>query len=64
MPLRGNALGKEMQRQFFQGIGKPEPLRQALAGCRSRRGNDEHSLVSKVTEEALLRAQLRCHGSP
>ncbi|MEW6501802.1 MAG: type II toxin-antitoxin system YoeB family toxin [Thermodesulfobacteriota bacterium] len=38
MPLRRNALGKEMQRQSFQGIGKPEPLRQALAGCRSRRG--------------------------
>ena len=61
MLLRINALIKEIQRQPFEGIGKPEPLRHALAGYWSRRINDEHRLVYKVTEEAVLIAQLRYH---
>lgn len=61
MLLRINSLIKEIQRQPFQGIGKPEPLRHALAGYWSRRINDEHRLVYKVTEDALLIAQLRYH---
>jgi toxin YoeB len=59
--LRINALIKEIQRQPFEGIGKPEPLRHALAGYWSRRINDEHRIVYKVTEEAVLIAQLRYH---
>ena len=61
MLLRINALIKEIQRQPFQGIGKPEPLRHGLAGYWSRRINDEHRMIYKMTEEALLIAQLRYH---
>lgn len=61
MLLRINTLIKEIQRQPFEGIGKPEPLRHALAGYWSRRINDEHRLIYKVTEEAVLIAQLRYH---
>jgi toxin YoeB len=61
MLLRINTLIREIQRQPFQGIGKPEPLRHGLAGYWSRRINDEHRIVYKVTEEAVFIAQLRYH---
>ncbi len=61
MLVRINSLIKEIQRQAFQGIGKPEPLRHGLAGYWSRRINDEHRIVYKVTEEAVFIAQLRYH---
>jgi toxin YoeB len=61
MLLRINSLIKEIQRQPFEGIGKPEPLRHGLAGYWSRRINDEHRLVYKMTEDAVLIAQLRYH---
>jgi toxin YoeB len=58
---RINQLIKEIQRTPFEGIGKPEPLKHGLAGYWSRRINDEHRIVYKVTENALLIAQLRYH---
>ena len=61
MLVRINSLIREIQRQPFQGIGKPEPLRHGLAGYWSRRLNDEHRIVYKVTEEAVFIAQLRYH---
>ena len=61
MLARINSLIKEIQRQPFQGIGKPEPLRHGLAGYWSRRINDEHRIVYKVTEDAVFIAQLRYH---
>jgi toxin YoeB len=61
MLLRINTLIKEIERQPFEGIGKPEPLRHALAGYWSRRINDEHRIVYKITDGAVLIAQLRYH---
>ena len=58
---RINQLIREASRQPFSGIGKPEPLKHALKGYWSRRINDEHRFVYKVTDEALLIAQLRYH---
>lgn len=58
---RINKLIKETQREPFAGTGKPEPLKHALAGFWSRRINDEHRMVYKVEEDALLIAQLRYH---
>lgn len=58
---RINQLIKEIQRAPFEGIGKPEPLKHNLAGYWSRRINDEHRIVYKVTEDSLLIAQLRYH---
>jgi toxin YoeB len=58
---RINVLVKEIMRQPFTGIGKPEPLRHALSGYWSRRINDEHRIVYKIDGGALLIAQLRFH---
>ncbi len=58
---RINALIKEIQRTPFEGVGKPEPLKHGLAGYWSRRINDEHRLVYKVEDDAVLIAQLRYH---
>ena len=58
---RVNSLIKETTRTPFEGIGKPEALRHALAGYWSRRINEEHRLVYKVDGDSLLIAQLRYH---
>lgn len=58
---RINELIKAIQREPFEGIGKPEPLKHALSGYWSRRINDEHRIVYKVEEDAILIAQLRYH---
>jgi toxin YoeB len=58
---RIHLLLKEIQRDPFSGIGKPEPLKHALSGYWSRRINDEHRIVYKVDRESLLIAQLRFH---
>jgi toxin YoeB len=58
---RINNLFKEIKRNPFEGIGKPEPLKHALSGYWSRRINDEHRIVYKVSSNAVLIAQLRYH---
>lgn len=58
---RINTLIKDIQREPFQGIGKPEPLKHALSGYWSRRITDEHRMVYKVESNAVLIAQLRYH---
>jgi toxin YoeB len=49
MLARVNELIKATSRQPFAGIGKPEPLRNELAGWWSRRITQEHRLVYRVT---------------
>jgi toxin YoeB len=58
---RINALIKEIKRDPFDGIGKPEPLKHALSGYWSRRINDEHRIVYKIQQDSILLAQLRYH---
>ncbi len=58
---RINELIKDTIRNPHDGIGKPEPLRHALAGFWSRRINDEHRMVYRVTGNNLEIAQLRFH---
>ena len=58
---RINLLLKDAMRNPADGIGKPEPLRHALAGYWSRRITDEHRFVYKPTGNQLLIAQLRYH---
>ena len=60
---RINKLIRETQREPFAGVGKPEPLKHALAGYWSRRINEEHRMVYKIEGDALLLAQLRYHYS-
>ena len=61
MVERINKLIKEAQREPFAGIGKPEPLKHALAGYWSRRITDEHRMVYKTDGDSMLIAQLRYH---
>ncbi|MCP4934761.1 MAG: Txe/YoeB family addiction module toxin, partial [bacterium] len=39
----------------------PEPLKHALSGYWSRRINDEHRFVYKVSDDSMFIAQLRYH---
>ena len=56
-----NRLIKEIQRDPFEEIGEPEPLKYNWSGYWSRRISIEHRLVYKVTDDALLVAQCRYH---
>lgn len=58
---RINLLIKDVRRSPFDGIGKPEPLKHALSAYWSRRINDEHRFVYKVSGDSILIAQLRYH---
>jgi toxin YoeB len=58
---RINALIKDIQRNPFIGIGKPEPLKYQFAGFWSRRINDEHRLVYTFIKTELVIVQCRYH---
>ena len=58
---RINELTAACKRDPFVGIGKPEPLKYALAGFWSRRITEEHRMVYKVEKDSVLIAQLRYH---
>ena len=58
---RINKLLDDIVRHPFEGIGKPEPLRYALAGCWSRRISDEHRLVYLVDGDDIVILQARYH---
>lgn len=58
---RINDLIRDIQRSPHDGIGKPEPLKHALAGYWSRRINDEHRLVYTVRDGDVLVVQARYH---
>jgi toxin YoeB len=48
-------------RDPFDGPGKPEQLRYALAGCWLRRITQEHRLVYRVSEKSIDFLQARYH---
>jgi len=52
---------KDIGRQPFQGIGKPEPLKYELKGLWSRRITDEHRLVYNITEDEIILFSCRFH---
>jgi len=58
---RINTLIKDIQRNPFIGIGKPEPLKHQFSGFWSRRINDEHRLVYTFIESELVIIQCRYH---
>jgi len=59
--LRLVDLIKEIQRDPFKGIGKPEPLRHELKGCWSRRIDQEHRLIYQVLEDKIRILACRYH---
>lgn len=60
---RINALIKDIQRSPFEGIGKPEPLKENRTGWWSRRIDDINRIVYKVETGQIVIAQCRTHYS-
>ena len=58
---RINALIKDMQRNPFEGIGKPEPLKGNLSGWWSRRIDDTNRIVYYQQENMLFIVACRGH---
>ncbi len=58
---RINQLIQACLRDPFTGIGKPESLRENLAGCWSRRIDDTHRLVYRVEANLLVVLACRYH---
>ncbi len=58
---RINSLIKDIKRNPFDGIGKPEPLKYKYSGFWSRRIDGEHRLIYQVTDDAILIAKCRFH---
>jgi toxin YoeB len=56
-----NELLKAIDREPFQGIGKPEPLKHSLEGYWSRRITQEHRIVYKISGKEIIVAACRYH---
>lgn len=54
---------KDIDRHPFQGLGKPEALKHDLSGYWSRRINQEHRLVYKVTNNEIIILSCKYHYS-
>jgi toxin YoeB len=59
--IRTIRLVQETMTDPFGGIGKPEPLKHELAGCWSKRIDDEHRLVYQVREDKIRVLACRYH---
>ena len=58
---RVNKLIKEAKNRPFEGIGKPEPLKENLSGLWSRRIDDTNCLVYAVDDDYLTIISCRYH---
>ncbi len=58
---RINKLINDAKRSPFEGIGKPEPLKENLSGFWSRRIDDANRLVYAVDDSALTIVSCRYH---
>jgi len=56
-----NNLLKDIARNPFIGIGKPEPLKHKYKGYWSRRIDSEHRLIYAIKENEILIAKCRFH---
>ncbi|MEO1590872.1 MAG: Txe/YoeB family addiction module toxin [Cyanobacteria bacterium J06632_22] len=52
---------RDIDRSPFQGLGKPEPLKHELQGYWSRRITQEHRLVYKVSDDAIIIIACKYH---
>lgn len=57
------ALIKDIDRSPFTGLGKPEALKHDLKGYWSRRINNEHRLIYKITNEEIIIVACKYHYS-
>ena len=58
---RINQLIKDIKRNPFDGIGKPEPLKENLSGFWSRRIDEEHRIVYAVEEDTVIIISCKGH---
>ena len=58
---RVNQLIKDIERNPFEGIGKPEPLKGTLSGFWSRRIDEHNRLVYRIVGDNCQIAQCRGH---
>jgi toxin YoeB len=56
-----NALIKDIKRDPFDGIGKPEALKHELSGCWSRRITNEHRIVYEVSSCCIAIISCKYH---
>ena len=61
MLARINQLIRDISREPFKGIGKPEPLKHKYKGCWSRRIDNEHRLIYKVEGGQIQIVKCRFH---
>jgi toxin YoeB len=58
---RLNLLIRDILRDPFEGMGKPEPLKHVLSGAWSRRIDDANRVVYLVTDTHIVVLQARDH---
>ena len=58
---RINILIKDIQRNSYEGIGKPEPLKNNLSGWWSRRIDDVNRIVYKENDGSIIIASCKGH---
>jgi len=58
---RVNELIKDIKRNPFEGIGKPELLKYQLKGCWSRRIDQEHRFVYELEDTVIRIIACRFH---
>lgn len=58
---RINLLLQDIQRNYYEGIGKPEPLKGDLSGFWSRRIDDINRIVYRVSESTIEIIQCKGH---
>ena len=58
---RINQLIKDIDRNGYEGIGKPEPLKYELQGYWIRRIDDEHRLVYRIVDNNIEIVSCRLH---
>ncbi len=58
---KANAIIKDIERGGYEGLGKPEPLKDNLSGYWSRRIDEYHRIVYKVEGEVIEIIQCGTH---
>jgi toxin YoeB len=58
---RINDLLKDISRNLYDGIGKPEALKHSFKGYWSRRIDEEHRLIYMVKDDEIIIVKCRYH---